>query len=557
MTDLPGRAVYLDAVAAQAPRLLGLINRNSASATYGCFDRSYWHYRVVDTPSARCQEAVLTLALLHRLSESPYRGKNALLAWARAGMDFWRSQQRPDGSFDEWYPNEHSFVATAFSAYAVAEARLLCDRAAGGGEAAIDAGLARAGRWLLKTGEARALNQFAGSTAALYNIFLVTGEREFERGARERLGVLGRRQSREGWFPEYGGADIGYLSLAIAYLGQLYRKAGWPEALDIASASMEFIKMFLHRDGTAGGEYSSRLTEYLIPDGFEILARESGTARTISRFVRDSLRTGRGVSLPAFDDRYLTYVGYNFLEAYRHAVADVPAEEPVVSPGRRGVFTLFNEAGLAVIRDETFEGVVNLHRGGAFKFVFKNGATLSDAGLIAVTPRRGPLYAGFWDEAVDQRVEDRRVTVRGRLRQVEERPLAPWSNIVFRAFQLTVGRLAGVGLKLKDLLRNVIIMPRARRGVEYERIIEVDSDRISVADRVRWAGRQADVQTIVLGVRNSFPYTPSSKFFNTADLDDRPLVLSPPAADCRHGCIEVSRRYSLDGELCETAMRAG
>ena len=59
--------------------------------------------------------------------------------------------------------------------------------------------------------------------------------------------------------------------------------------------------------------------------------------------------------------------------------APAPAEEPVVSPGRRGVFTLFNEAGLAVIRDETYEGVVNLHRGGAFKFVSLDEILEADA----------------------------------------------------------------------------------------------------------------------------------------------------------------------------------
>ena len=32
---------------------------NPHSPTYGCFDRNYWHYRIIDFPSGMAQEFVL------------------------------------------------------------------------------------------------------------------------------------------------------------------------------------------------------------------------------------------------------------------------------------------------------------------------------------------------------------------------------------------------------------------------------------------------------------------------------------------------------------------
>ena len=47
------------------PRMIGWIDRRKGSPTYGCSDRNYWHYKIVDFPCAMLQETALTLALLY------------------------------------------------------------------------------------------------------------------------------------------------------------------------------------------------------------------------------------------------------------------------------------------------------------------------------------------------------------------------------------------------------------------------------------------------------------------------------------------------------------
>ncbi|MGC8971527.1 MAG: hypothetical protein ACP5K2_04910 [bacterium] len=115
--------VYLDIILEEIPRLLGLLDKNPNSPTFGSFDRQFWHYNVVDFPCARAQEAILTLALLyrHNFPGNIYFKNEAIFSWIDGALNFWIDIQNSDGSFNEWYPNEHSFVATAFTTYAISE----------------------------------------------------------------------------------------------------------------------------------------------------------------------------------------------------------------------------------------------------------------------------------------------------------------------------------------------------------------------------------------------------------------------------------------------------
>ena len=59
----------------QIPQLLTLQDRNPHSPTYGCFDRNFWQYRLVDFPTGMAQEFVYPLALAYstKLPENPPR----------------------------------------------------------------------------------------------------------------------------------------------------------------------------------------------------------------------------------------------------------------------------------------------------------------------------------------------------------------------------------------------------------------------------------------------------------------------------------------------------
>ena len=88
-------------------RALSLQDGNPASATFGCCDRSFWHYRTVSSfPAATMQQLALPFAMLFA---TPFPGNEwyhdaEMLDRARAAMLFWARAQHPCGAVDEWYP---------------------------------------------------------------------------------------------------------------------------------------------------------------------------------------------------------------------------------------------------------------------------------------------------------------------------------------------------------------------------------------------------------------------------------------------------------------------
>jgi len=64
---------------------------------------------------------MLPLAIVYKTesSENPYVKDPYILQFIRAALMWWIKLQHRDGSFDEWYLNEHSYCPTAFTSAAV------------------------------------------------------------------------------------------------------------------------------------------------------------------------------------------------------------------------------------------------------------------------------------------------------------------------------------------------------------------------------------------------------------------------------------------------------
>ncbi len=274
--------------------MLGLIDRETGSPTFGCGDRYYWHYKLIDFPNVRFQEACLPLALLHenRLGDDRYYQNSNIKKWVAGLIDFWFRIQRKNGSFDEAYPHENSFCATSFSAWAVSESMLLmkdiCSLKVG-----------KAGDWLLKNQNVKVANQMAAAALALRNIYELTGDSRYAEGADEKIGLLLSSQTSDGFFPEYGGYDIGYLSVTLSLLAQYGRRSKDKRLTDSLRQAANFLESFLDGNGDFDDSRTSRRTKFIYPSGLRILGSKAVPA----------LQTGleRNIVLnPAWmDDRYV------------------------------------------------------------------------------------------------------------------------------------------------------------------------------------------------------------------------------------------------------------
>src|SRR3972149_2116294 len=113
----------------QIPKILILQDRNPHSPTYGCFDRNFWHYKIIDFPSGMSQEFVWPLALSYETNviNNPFYKKPAIKEWVEAGILFASRNAHTDGSCDDYFPYERAVGAAAFSLLACVESYKLLD----------------------------------------------------------------------------------------------------------------------------------------------------------------------------------------------------------------------------------------------------------------------------------------------------------------------------------------------------------------------------------------------------------------------------------------------
>ena len=296
---------FRDLALGQAPRILGLGDRQKGSATFGCFDRAYWHYRFLDFPNARFQEAVLLLALLwhENFPGNIYFANKKILEWADAAIHFWFKSRNRDGSVAEAYPFERSFCATCFTTFAITESLLLLDRRA-------PASLEITANWLARNNSPAVANQMAVAAIALDNCYRLTGVEQYRTAAQAKIETLLKSQDAAGYFPEYGGYDVGYSSITLSCLAHYQRKTRAANLLPAMQHAARFLEARVREDGTYSIEGTSRQTQFLYPYGLVVLRSD------VARRLTNGLRANRVISPAWLDDRYIIQLTTDYLLAY-------------------------------------------------------------------------------------------------------------------------------------------------------------------------------------------------------------------------------------------------
>lgn len=490
-----------------ARRLLTLADRDAMSPTYGCFDRAYWHYKTVrDFPSGAYQVALLPLALLYRtpFPGNALAGEERILHLVLGAARYWGRLQR-NGSVDEWYPGERSQVATASTTYAIAEAiRVL---SAPGPRAVhpeafsdIVPALRRAADWLSSHPDDWVANHRAAAVAALETVHVVTGAARYRDAARAELAALLARQDPEGWFPEYGSADPGYLGVTCAWLARYHALSQDQRARESLDRALAFLSYFLGPGGAFAGPIGVRDAAYLPLLGPLVTPFECPAARPLAARCLEALARGQLTGAEEVDDRYLAFF---FAADAVQALLLGEDPGPAVAPGPHAKH--LPRAGLISLRSAALHLMVGLHKGGTLLAgaVAEDRAILLDAGWQALDvdgdvwtsswPGSSQVFALTVDLAGESSVE-----VDGPFHRMDyarplERMLIPFRlfTTLFADSELVMGPFTRWA-KGPRLLRSPKSALRLRRIVRMQGREIVISDRLTghtkTLTRIRWGG---------------------------------------------------------------------
>ena len=472
------RDAYAREAMRSIPKLLQLADRNPFSPTYGCFDRSYWHYRTMDFPCGMYQEFVLPLALAynHPFVDNPYCGKKRVAQLAEAGIDYARRSSRRDSSCDDYFPFERALGAAVFSLYAMTEAYQTLDLRR---PDLVDF-FARRGQWLARHQETgRLSNHQALAAVALYNVYLLTREERFRRASEDKKRIALSWQHEEGWFQEYEGADPGYQTCSIDFLAKLWKKSGAEDLLQPLERATRFAWHFAHPDGSYGGEYGSRNTYHFYPHGFELLASRLPEAGQLAdHFLKVGLP--RGTRYFNEDDRMCCHYVYNWLQAWLDYWPDRPPDIRLARPFERW----FPGAKLFVKKTACYHAVAAMNKGGVIKAFDQDGCVASDTGLIARLEDGSTLVSHLIDgeQRVDADPQQGLFRVEGRFSRRRQPLPTPFKQILFRLFLLTIGRLSAN--LARRLLQKLLITAKSRTSIRFRRTLHFEPDQIAVRDEI-------------------------------------------------------------------------
>ncbi len=495
---------FEEGIHAQLVRVIGMLDRERFSPTSGCFDRTFWCWKFVDFPGARFQEGLCVLSYVwaHDHPGNPYFKNPQLLEWISQGFEFWCRIQRREGDFDEAYPLERSLAATAFTTFYLCEAFGFLDGAlpTETSERFI-AGVERAGDWLCHNDETHGFlsNHLAAAAGALLHAHRITGHARFSERAWTFLDRILDHQSSEGWYDEYGGADVGYQTHGSFYLARCLDLSPSDRLERSLSEAMRYLAHFVHPDGSIGGEYSSRNTQTYYPAAFEMLAERCGSARWIAEAMRPSVRSLEAAGLGSVDLYNLFPLLNNYVFAHRAILQDrTVGPEPIAPFGPMGGRAHFPHAGLLIEDRPAYRAIVGLAKGGVLKvFEHESGQLVaSDCGYV------GRLESG---RVVSSQIDDRdrpievdgdSVHIQGRFAQVSRPVMSPIPFLGFRVFTLTLGRFPAVAKWLKAFLVKALIYRKRDLDLRFERTIRFLDHAVEVEDRLEGKAPVAELEQV-------------------------------------------------------------
>ena len=533
-----------------APRILSHQDRNYLSPTFGYFERKHWAWKTFPMADASNQYAVYYLCLLWSIEDAhnKYYHDPGVLEAILCGVERWVSLQKKDGSFDQVFPNEHSFGATAYTVLGIIEVyntvyEFLSDDL----KDKVAHAIKKAGTFLLDNDEEYAVisNHLALFSLAFHKLWIFSRDKRFYNKSKKQLAIIVDNMSDEGWFVEYGGADPGYQSQCLYYLAELLQ-LNPEESVNSAvkKAVQNFMPYFIHPDGSIGGHYGSRNSTIFYPAGMALLFDICPAAGGILSSLTDGIRNKKSPAPSALDFPNAVRLATNYLRTWQILSLKkeyVASANEYEMPCLRSPFIKeFPEAGLIVANTDTYYSVLSVHKGGGLKVYEKCSKRLvmDDRGYLASF--KGKVIS---TQTSSQNVYTRKGSqfyVKHPFRKVSLKEMTPlkYGVILFLGtffFRWKVFR----ELFKKVLVRYLITYKNKQQG-DCEKTINFERDHVTIEDRI-FPAKGKSMDDLRAGLNYSTVHMASANFYDDCLAGENMLHIEKVA----QGGLTIIRRLSF------------
>ncbi len=366
-------------------------------------------------------------------------------------------------------------------------------------------GLTVAAKQLQSRVELRAVNQQVAGVAALCYIQKVAPSLVSSEKVEQIIVQTLACQDEEGWFFEYGGADLGYLSVTIDCLWDAFDASNDSRFIDAAQKALVFLASFASIGGA--GMHNARNTDYIVPYGIaRFLETDYSHYAEHALFHLYSSVAHSDHFLHSIDDRYFChYIGHSLYRA-------LPLlRDRNFEPKLPLVNTSYPNAGYLLLQNKQILNsiLISTKKGGCFTAV-KDDSFVSDFGWI-VSSSKGEWVSHWasqeWNcSGADN---DERITIQGELTATTSHRSTPLKHVVLRMLSFMLGR------KLISLLKEkMIFREKGRSKLSFSREISFAKSSIVVKDTID----TPHGATVTRAPRSSKRHVASADSFHSEDL---------------------------------------
>lgn len=479
---------------------------NVYSKTFGCIDRRYWSWKLADYPEATFQRNIYPVAwFLDQINDNQSIEKQVLASSIKAGLNFTAIIQHKDGSFDQAFPNEHSYGATAFLLHSTLEAFEIikhdCDDSIKGN---IQSMLRRSADFLCNNEETHGFisNHLAGAALGLLRAATLFKEELFANQSDKLINIIVSKQSPEGWYWEYEGADPGYQTLCVYYLAQIYKIRPSSTLKESLNKALVFLSYFIHPDGTFGGEYGSRRTGIYYPGGIALLSDEFPLAAAITKYMVNSIVKNKTTNIVNIDMGNHAPLLSNYL-----LLADVllrnDAESISLLPCENESIAMdFKDTGIIIRGDKKYYSIIGISNGGVAKIFDKSESkqVFNDSGYVAKLQNGLHLTNQITNIGNTFSASANVIEFTVPFYQMVNVINTPTKTVILRLLNLTIMRNKLIGNCIKSIIIRMLITKKKKSPLYLKREITFNEEQITIKDvitndqriNLRWleAGRR-------------------------------------------------------------------
>ena len=504
----------------QLYKVIGLVDKNPISPTFGCFDRGYHHYKSKSFVNSMMQCYGMILGKVYNLffkSNSFYKDEQ-IKRLALASVRFTIVASRMDGSCDEHYLGEDSHVARVFSLISILS---ILDEFP---EIAIPESdlkkLQRMIAWPSKNPETAIIGNHIAATILMYLLAQKYFQIDYSTIIKNWVKKLKSIQNPEGWFIEYDGCDLGYQTLSNLFLLKslvLFKDRHEPEDLDIENdleqmylKSIAFLCQFITPDGTLPAGFGSRNTSHLFIYGFlPFIGVDNRIKCIIETFEKNYIN---GIIEKMEDDTFeffplidlslaisdsidnsiIQSMLAKFIES-SHEIIDKRTQD---APNKWKIIT-FNESGFYFISNNKFSLWIATRPVMAIELFKENILEYRDMGAsfhLKYTSNKIKCATMAEVYSIEFSMDKGEILMKGKIREIKKELLNPLKHIVL----LLIGLFSSISF-IKKIIKTLFIKKIVNRN---HPIIGEFYRKVRINDNPKDRGPKADLK--ILNMHDEF-----------------------------------------------------